>query len=216
MSKNEKNTEQIKKKLSEILDTFQVEDMLKNNTIVFYYKDKAYRVRKPTFKEKQEAVEKKLEKYTQLLNDEKYFLEETLIKIYLKKGIDIDKMNKDVYNLNIAKNDLLYKLGEAIKNKANEPTLKVFKDEIQVIDNKIREITIEKTNLLGASIEQQTIIFFYTYMTYLITEKNIGTETKEEWAKLWNSFEDFENSEEDFINKACYYASLIAGINDIE
>jgi hypothetical protein len=222
----ETKIEEIKKQISDIVDLNNVEELIKNNEIEFINNDVRYRVKKPTFQQKKDAYNKKIEKFTKLLDEvdeegkPKYKLEDDLKKSYLKRNINIDDMNVVGIGLSRKRDDLLFKLGEALKNKAPDNELSEFKNEIQAINNKINTIVIEKTKLLEFSIENQCLIHLYTYLTYLITEKyiqgkDLGEGNKEAdigWVKAWNSWEEFQNSDEMLLNQASYYTTLIGGM----
>jgi hypothetical protein len=78
--------------IRDILDLSEMDDLLKSNEKIFDMDGITYRVRKPNNKEKREVYQKRIEKYTELLNNEKYSLEEDLKKSYKRRGIDIDAM----------------------------------------------------------------------------------------------------------------------------
>ncbi len=209
---DENKLSEVKKEIEKTVDYFKVEDILKKNTVEFEYKGNSYRVRKPVYKEVLEANNKKLAKYTEFLeakDDNGKFIyksEADWIKLHKDRGVDIDAMSKRIANLVIQREKVMLRLGEDIANKLNEQDREKYKQEVQEYTKEIQQLSIEKTNLLGASIENQVMIYYYTYVTYLVTEKKDG----ENWVKVWNSFTDFEKEDNGLINKASYYASLIA------
>jgi hypothetical protein len=210
---NKKNIENdIKNQMKELINSVEVENLINKNEIVFDYDTVTYRVKKPTFKQQQEAYQKRLEKYTSLLSNDAFMLEEALITMYKKKGINIDAISDKIRELIIDKNKMLLKLGDALKNNAPDNETEMFKKEIEELDGQIYSLNIQKTNLLGASIEHQSLIFYYTYLAYLITEKK---NKKNKWEKVWNTFEEFENSDSALIDRICYYGSLMVGDNDL-
>jgi len=217
-TKEEIKDKEIKKKVEKINETFKedidlalVEDILKNNEYVFTYKDIKYKVRKPTFGEKQGAYEKKVEREIFLLESKdengkyRYKSAEDLKKLYKNRGIDVDDMDNKFLTLEQKKNDLKLKLGKGLKEKKPKNELKVYHDEIYKIDLSQKELSFRKAKLLEISIENQLDIMIYSYLTYLISEKLVD----EKWVKVWNSYEEFKNSPDDIINKVSYYAVLI-------
>lgn len=208
---NQEHVERILKELQDQVDYNLVENSIKDNELEFEYNKEKYRVRKPTYKEKQETYQKRMGKHLELLKDEKYILEEDLRKIYKKRNIDIDEIDKQLKLLESKRNNYEFKLGELIKKQAQEKDLKLYKDEIESINKQFRELSIKKTNYLQYSIESQVLIFTYSYLTSLITEKKIDESGKPvEWVRAFNSFEEFENpKDEKFINVVTFHASLI-------
>jgi hypothetical protein len=210
---------EIKKMLDKSLNLDEVENLIKNNEIEFEYAEVRYKVKKPSFSQKQIIYKKRIEFYTKFLKDENYLLEKDLKAEYLKRNIDIDAMQTKIYNLQLQKESLYLKLGENIKNNASDPELQLLKNEIQKINSDIQIITIEKTNLLEMSIETQVLIQSYSYLTFLVTEKyikgkDLGDGNKEPdpgWVKVWNNYEDFLASDEILINKSSFYTSLLVG-----
>jgi len=199
------------KELTESVDLNYVESLLQNNEFEFEYKNTKYKVRKPTYKEKQEAYEKKISKYNELLEktDEKgnfiYKTESELIELYKKRGIDIEELNKKFVALEQQRKKYQEKLGKAIKDKKPDNELEVYKREIENIEEQQKEITAKKTLLLDGSIESQANIFFYNYLSYLITEKMKNNK----WIKAFNAYEDFLNSDEELVNQCVFYTTLI-------
>jgi len=207
-NKSKVEEKKIQEKLSELkknIDQTFVEELLANNEKEFEYKGVAYRIRRPTFKERQEAYQKRNEKFVELLKNDKYLLEEDLKKLYKQRGVDIDELDKKISLLQKQRNDLNLKLGKALEEKKSEPELKIYRDEIEKINEQIELLSIKKTNLLEYSIERQTFIFLYTYLTYLITEKK----ENDTWVKAWNSFEEFQNCSEDLVNLVSFYAAAM-------
>ena len=139
----EKDIEKIKGKIQEISDLDQIENLVMSNVVEFDHKDIRYKVRKPTFREKQEVNQKRIIKYTEFLKDDKLVLEKDLIELYKKRGIDIKEMDDKQDSLNKSRNDLLLKLGKAITEKSPELDLKIYRDEINRIFSEQQELIIK-------------------------------------------------------------------------
>jgi hypothetical protein len=212
--------EEIQEEMRKSIDIYKMEELLKNNEYIFDYNGRDYKVRRPTYKEREEAFTKKLEKYMELLKDDKFIMEADLKKLYLKKGVDIDGLNKKIEQKLKERNQFLLKLGEALKNKASDNELLELKKQIEEMGIEINTLSMEKTNLLGPSIENQCLIFFFIYLTYLVTEKKVvikeeGKEDKITWTRVWNSFDEYKNSDNGLINQASFYASIFGGTEQI-
>ena len=204
----EQKAEEIKEKIGNIMNLDKIADLLKSNEKEFIIGGITYKVRKPNAYEKQEAYKKRIEKYVELLKDDKYSLEEDLKNIYLKRGIDIDKMNSDMNFLNKTKETFMEKLGAALANKAGDAETENYKKEIETLNNQIYDISNKKTRLLEFSIENQVLIHTISYLTFLITEKKEG----ESWVKVWKTWENFIDGDSDLVNMASYYTTFISSI----
>ena len=224
---NYQKIEEVKKKLNEIMELEGVGDFLKDNEFKFEYKGVQYKVHKPTYKEKQEAYNKRIIKYSQLLKEKnedgsfKYSIEEDLIREYKARGIDIDIINKNIETLIMDKERLMLRLGKALKEEAPKNELDLYRKEIEKINKELERLTLKKTTLLEFSIETQVLLYFYSYLTSLVAEKydigkDLGEENKEEgkWVKVWNSFEEYQNADENLIIEVSYRATFL--INSME
>jgi hypothetical protein len=200
--------EAIKKNIQENqieIDKTLVENSLIDNQLEFEIKGVKYRIKKPSFKEKQEVYKIKSKKFAELIGDKNYMLDKDLRKQYKARGIDIEEMEQRFKNLEREKNDIQYKLGEALVNKASEEELKSLTEEIKKITDMQIDISIEKTNLLDYSIEQQVFSESYSYLLYLIGEKF----ENDKWVKAWANYEDFQNNDENLVKTFAYYGALI-------
>lgn len=197
----------VKNSIKQSIDLTRIEELLSHNNMEFEFEGVRYRVRKLTYKEKQAAYEKQVEKVTELLTNSKYDMEEVLKEKYKKKGIDIDIMDKKIMTLENKKHQYQLKLGELLTKQAKDSDLEVFRDEISKINEEQVGISIRKTNLLQYSVEQQALIYVYSYLTFLITERY----ENETWIKAFNTYDDFIDSPEELINKASAHGTLIIG-----
>jgi hypothetical protein len=68
-------------------------------------------------------------------------------------------------------------------------------------------LSIKKTNLLQASIESQSLLYTYQYLTFIVTQKLVN----EQWVKAWETFDEFLNSPDTLVNTASFNASIIIG-----
>lgn len=201
----EQEIKDMTEKVKESIETELVEKILSDNKFEFDENGVSYRIRKPSFKEKQEVYKKKIQKFTELMKDKTLLLEADWIKQYKERGIDIEEMNKNIIRLEGKKQGLQYTLGKEIEKKSKEDDLKKLRDEIASIEQDQMAISVQKTSYLQFSIEYQLNVFLYAYMITLVTEKKV----EDKWVRVWNSYEEFENSDEALINKVSYYASII-------
>lgn len=201
--------EALKKEINDVKDVANEalsEEVLLGNSFEFEIEGKTYRVSKPTFGQKQEVYKKRVEKFTQLLQDKQLLLEKDLKKQYKERGIDIDEMQKKILELERNKQDLQLKLAQGIIDQISESELKTFREQIESVEEEQLSVAIEKNTLLEFSIEQQIFVFVYIYLTYLIAEIK---DENGKWSRVWNKFEDYENEKEDIVKTVTYYSSLL-------
>jgi hypothetical protein len=209
--KTEQEIKEIKDKIQDMLNLNEIEELIKKNEHTFEFEGITYRVTKPNFKQKQEAYKRRIEKFTELLQNDKYMLEKDLKETYLKRGIDIDALTKEIQNKMKQRDDLMIKLGELIKNKGNELELNNFKNEIEILNSEITFLSIRKTSYLEFSLETQVMVYTYSYLTYLLAEKKEG----ESFVRVWNTYSDFENDKENLVNKFSYYVTVMTGVEEL-
>lgn len=202
-------TKDIVKEMNEMLGLSEVAELIESNEKVFEFNSVTYRIKKPTYKQRQEVYKKKIEKYTELLKDERYLLEKDLRELYKKRGVDIDKIDIELKNKMKKRDDLMIQLGGALKLGHSESELKILEAEIKVINFEIQEKSIERSGLLEISLEQQLLIFVYTYFVFVLAEKKEG----DNFIKLWNTYDEYENADIELINKFSYYSTMM--LNEI-
>lgn len=202
---------EVQDKLLQSLAEGTVKQLLENNFAEFDYKDVKYKVRKPTFQERQEVYKKRCDYQIQLLKEKntegsfKNLNEKDLKQLYKERGIDIDEIGTKIVTLTLQERLLLEKLGAALKEQAEDKQLKLYRDEIEQIRTEIVRLSVEKASLLEFSIENQVLIFLYSYFTMLITEKKMN----DTWVKCWNNLDEYYKSDEELINTASTLATLI-------
>ena len=198
--------QELRDRITKYLEMEKVAELLSKNVIEFEHDGGSYRLSRPTFKQKVDVNDKRIERFTELLKNTKYLFEKDIIKLYRDRGIDIDAMTDESRTLTKQNNDLMMKLGEALKAQAPDNELQLLKTEIKKINERVQEITIQKILYLDSSIESQVEIFIYTYYGFLLTDKKVN----DAWVKAWSTYEDFMDSSESLINTITYYVSFIA------
>lgn len=208
-----------------LLDENMVEENLKNNEKEFPVETKVigkdgkekiekvwYKVSKPEYSQKKETYDMRLAEYNRLLSEKdekgnfKYKSEDEIKEIYKERGTDIDKMQDSIVELEVKKQKLLVKLGELIKNKVPEDSLKNYREEVKKIRDKQIDTSAQVTTLLESTIETQTITLAYSYLTCLVAEKKEG----DKWVKAFNSYDEFMSFKpSSTITKIIFEASFI-------
>jgi len=197
--------------VKEIQKFDKVKKFLEDNIIEFDYKGNTYRVRRPVPKEREEVNRERILIHTKLLSkkdsdgDYMYMCESDLMKLYLDRGIDIAGLRATAKSLNDKKESLSEKLGKLLSDDSNDKDQQTLKKQIEALDDKLRELSINISTYMDISIEQQVLVRLYSYLAYVTTEIKDG----ENWKKYWKNFEEFQNGDEGLINHVTLYATLI-------
>ena len=203
MDTKKKITEERDKAIDIMLEKDDVESLIKDNKIEFEVKGKLFRVRKPNNDERREAISFKRKKKIEFMKDDSMLPKKQWVKLYKKKGIDTEEMDKQIKNL-VKEMEQLYIKG--LKVAKNPQSLETVKKTWSEKKRKLQEIHTEKTELLSDSIEDQLSISFNSYMTYLMLEKNDGGK----WTKAFEMYEKFQKCEDlELLGKAYKYMSYI-------
>jgi len=205
--KKEEEAKKILESTTQADELENLEEMLKNNIIEWSIEGNTYRVRKPTYTERQEVREIKLKRNTELLRDDRYLYEKQLIELYEKKGISIAKMIEQQLKLEEKVNEVELKLAELGNIKESE-SQKVIDLKMEIFNMKMeqRAISLEKMDLLSYSIENELLSLINSYICYLCLEKKI----ENNWIRAFNTYESFMDSKsDDLLNKTAHYMSLI-------
>lgn len=196
------------KEMNEIYEIDKLQEQIKDNNIKFEYNNKKYRVRLLNSKDKEDLYLFKTRKVTELLKDDNILPEKELRKLYLKKGIDINKIDKDIeHNMSLIRNNQM-KLGELLSKNSSKDSLKIYKDKIEELKNDIYTLTIQKADLLEYSFEkvfENSIIKMIAYLSLEV--ENEG------YIRAFNSFEEFISSDEHIVSKTI---ALTMSINYIK
>lgn len=201
--KKVKQAKELAKTITDIEKINKVENMVKSNKIVFDVDKKNYRVRKPTYKEQEEADTYRRKKYLEYVNDDTMLFRKQWIDKYKTKGKDINAMENKMKSLQAEIETMLLRLAKIGDKKAVE----TMKAKIMNLKEEQAIINIEKTDLLAYSIEDKLLLEVNSYITYLVLEKEIE---KDKYEKVFKSYEEFMNSEENtLINSSFYYINFL-------
>ena len=187
--------------LAEIEDTTRMETLVKDNKIEFIIDEKIYRIRKPSFVERSEIDTARRKEYLRLIADDSYFFRKTWIDKYLKKGIDINAMESKVKGYQGEIEAVLLRLAVAVEPK----DVDLLKKEIYSLRDAQFSLSMETTDLLAHSIENQLLVFTNSYTTFVVLEEKVG----EEYKKLFESYSDFMSSDSKVIESAFMYISYL-------
>lgn len=202
MDKQEKIKE-LADKVTELGEEEKLEELISSNVYEFKVDDKDYRVRKPNFSERALIAKERNKQYIKMLNDDAYELEETLIEMYRKKGIDIPKMDNKVKVLQKTEDELMEKMAP-LKNKQDIDKLKKEVEQLRIEQS---QVLAKKSDLLQYSLERQLNEHINSYSVYLLLEVKDG----ENWTKLAENYDDFLQIDNEplFVQGACYLTLML-------
>jgi len=194
---------ELAKTITDIEGENKVENMVKSNKIVFDIDKKNYRVRKPNYKEQEEADTYRRKKYLEYINDDTMLFRKQWIDKYKVKGKDINAMETKMKSLQAEIETMLLRLVKI----GDAKEIEKMKNKILKIKEEQASINIEKTDLLSYSIEDKLLLEVNSYVTYLVLDKEIE---KDKWEKVFKTYAEFMNSEENaLINQAFYYINFL-------
>jgi len=202
------------KAMQELEDSVRLEDIVKDNKIEFKSGENTFRVRKPVLEEQQEIDNARRKKYLELVRDNSYLFKKQWVETYKKKGIDINKIETDIKRIEDEIRRLLIRLAKTTDKKG----IGELKNQILKSRDEQYALSIEQTDLLSYSIEDQTFIYAKSYTAYLILERLDKKKTTDEhvvvndnkWVKHFKDFEEFQKSEDsDLVSKLFYYFDVL-------
>ena len=201
----EENRSEILKAVTQALmdlnDEFQIEQVIKDNKIIFDFNDVQYRLRKPTFIEQENLNKERTKKYLELINNPDFIFREQWIKKYKDKGIDIVDMEHQIRLKQTEIESLLLRLAKS----STPEDIDTLKNQILALRSEQADLTIKKGELLSYSIEDSLMVYINQYVSYLMLEKKDG----ENWFKAFENYEAFTNTDTKLINKAYYYMTRL-------
>lgn len=206
--------EKMVEKFKDLVDVDITDMLVQNNKIPFTYEGKQYQVKRPNYKDRMEVGKLRTKKLTELLKDDSSVTQEELIKLYKKKGIDINDMSKKIVDIQKKIEDLMVRLA----TEKDEVSIQRTKEEIYVLYRNQAMISAEKLDLLSPSIEMQISEFVISYFAFLLLEievedKSVPTKEGDNYPKVWKrafaTYEDFLADNSPLITHACTYANKI-------
>jgi hypothetical protein len=204
----EKETKELSEKMFAETEKSLIEQYLFDNQIEFPFNDKVYRVRRPSFAEKQLASRSRIEKFNELLKDDSLMFEKVLVEKLKAKGVDITAIENKISASQSQKESIQYKLGKALEDKVADNITEELKQQLKDINNEQLMLLNEKNSYLEFSLEKQLLSYIYTFLCTLVTEEKQPDNT---WKKVWNNYNEFINSKDEvLVRTATFYTALIA------
>ena len=202
---NKKLVTDLTQKVADLNDKEKLENIIKDNKIIFSVKDKNYRVSKLTQGQSAQARSARNNKYLELLKSNDFVLREQLISIYLEKGIDIVKMEAEIKELQLQIEDIMEKAAPIPTESST--VLKDYESQCDELKLKQTAISVRLTELLEYCLENEINEFANLYLVYLVLEKEVDNK----YIKCFETYQEFlDSSQEDLIFSATYNLSMLA------
>lgn len=204
MEETKLKLEQIKDILASLNDTILQSHLIQDNKYTFNFQDKLYRVKMPSQRDKVNANDIMNKLYMKLINENMKLPENERHKtrVQLKQAlkdsglIDIAQLEKNKADLYKELNNLYNELAQVLSE--NIETIKQYEQKIIPIRDEFQKVSITIANYLQASIEDRKEKVYYEYLTYTCTEYLENNN----WVKVWNQFEDYQNETSGLEDKA--------------
>ena len=188
--------------LAEIEEVTKMENLVKDNKIEFAVTGATYRVRKPSFVERQEVDTARRKKYLEYINDVSFFFKSQWIDKYKIKGVDIVAMERKIKSYQGDIEQLLLRLATSIEPKEVDS----LKKEIYDIRDAQFSLSIEVTDLMAHSIEHQLVVYTNANTTYMVLEKK---DLQGLWTKLYETYDAFMKDDSKVIEQAFLYINYL-------
>ncbi|RLE64486.1 MAG: hypothetical protein DRJ38_05430 [Thermoprotei archaeon] len=207
MAEEKKTQEQIAQelatKMSEQAEVTKTEQYLENNIIEFPYKEKTYRMRRPTIREKSIVNSSKILKMNELIKQGFSFQKQLIDQLKETQGIDVEAIDVKIARLA----NEIKKEQDRLAPEVNKQSREAIKQKIQELKNEQYLLIVQKADYLQPSIEAQlyehTILQFASLLLEVKNEKN-------EWVKVFKNFDEFiDCTNETLVNVAIHYVNVL-------
>jgi len=178
------------KRLDDSLGINNIKRNIEDNKIYFEYKDAEYRIRMPNYKEKKIINTTKRNTYLELAG--KVPCEKLLIEQLKQSGKSIEKIQKEIDNLEIDKEkyqELLAKEAKPDPKRENKKAIDELIKEIQTIVYKQVTLISNKMDLLSPCLENQVKESELESIILCLFEKK----EKDNWVKVYNTKDELDN-----------------------
>jgi len=180
------------------------DSLIKDNKLCFIIGDILYRVRMPNQGEQSLTEHKRNLIQLDYLKQEGCITKNQLI-VQLKNSGIIDIVKLEEQKEELTKDLKKYWFVLATKDSEDKNKIIEYSEKISKIQNNLQQLAIDISTYLNPCLESRIEKFYLEYLTVLCTEQRIG----EEWKKVWNTLEDFNNADSSLSNKAIAYQSWL-------
>jgi ATP-dependent Clp protease ATP-binding subunit ClpA len=180
------------------------DSLIKDNKICFVIDEKLYRVRMPNQGEQSITEHQRDLIQLEYMKQEGCVTKGQLIaRLKENNVVDIEKLEETREFLSKELKQVWFML--ATKDSADKNKISEYSDKITKIQENLQSLSIDISTYLRPSLDSRLEKFYLEYLTTLCTEQRI----EEEWKRVWNTFEEFNQSDSSLSNKAIAYTSWL-------
>lgn len=201
--------ETLQKNTKEKLSITQVAELIKKNFFTISFNNVDYKIIKPNGEDLLELYETVAIKKTEMLLQKKFLPAEALKKSWKDAGIDLYETEKRIEELKSLIHKYEYQLGKSLEDSKIDGTADECESKIVAYKKEMSELSNHLLKYLDISLETRIHLFQYSYLTYLMVRKNIGTKEAENWVKAFGSYKEFLSQPSEFTNKLNIYTVLM-------
>lgn len=191
------NKEILLDSISELSKNNFDDSLIKDNKICFVIDKKLYRVRMPNQGEQSLAEHQRNLMQLEYMKQEGCVTRNQLIARLKENNVaDIEKLEESREFLSKELKKIWFML--ATKDSADKTKIAEYSDKIIKIQENLQQLAMNISTAISPSLESRLDKFYLEYLTCICTEQRI----EEEWKRVWNNFEEFNNTDTSLTNKA--------------
>ena len=173
------------------------DSLIKDNKICFVIDEKLYRVRMPNQGEQSLTEHQRNLSQLEYMKTEGCITKSQLIaKLKENNVVDIESLEETRESLTKELKKFWFML--ATKDSADKNKISEYSDKILKIQQTLQQLAMDIATYLSPSLESRLEKFYVEYLTSVCTEKQEGNE----WKRIWNSLEEFNNADTVLTNKS--------------
>jgi len=180
------------------------DSLIKDNKLCFIIEEKLYRVRMLNQGEQSIVEHKRNLMQLEYLKQEGCITKAQLIAQLKNDNIvDIEKLEETKENLTKDLKKFWFML--ATKDSGDNNKISEYSEKISKIQEKLQGLAIDIATYLSPCLESRLEKFYLEYVTMLCTEQQVG----EDWKKVWNTYDEFNQADTVLSNKAIAYTTWL-------
>jgi hypothetical protein len=191
------NKEILTESISELSKNNFDTSLISDNKLCFVVEETLYRVRMPNQGEQSLTEHKRNLMQLEYLKQEGCITKNQLIAQLKNSGVvDIEQLEETRENLTKELKKFWFML--ATKDSEDKNKIAEYSETIGKIQEKLQNLAMDIATYLSPCLESRLEKFYIEFVTSICTEQRIG----EEWKRVWNSFDEFNNADTTISNKA--------------
>jgi hypothetical protein len=191
------NKEILTESISELSKNNFDTSLISDNKLCFVIDEALYRVRMPNQGEQSLTEHKRNLMQLEYLKQEGCITRNQLIAQLKNSGVvDIEQLEETRENLTKELKKFWFML--ATKDSEDKNKITEYSETIGKIQEKLQNLAMDIATYLSPCLESRLEKFYIEFVTSVCTEQRIG----EEWKRVWNSFDEFNNADTTISNKA--------------